>query len=256
MSKKGNILRPKFYPKRAKSSGLSKDKHAAETFLKKIFEFKKKRKYHKFISVNPIALKGKSKRAFDSVVDSLEEFRIHLGLPVNTFYKLASEFILTLRGRKYYPLRMIFVEEDNEASEEFLTRIVETLTWISDLTSRNFNNDAIVKSVLNFARELEKRKISADGVSSKSKDWYCLVAIQEVGKKKGWSEVELLERIRVFYKRKIKKVTVEMVLGDLTHGELDKINLENNKKKGKAKKYAEVIIDDPWYEKWKEGIPD
>lgn len=252
------VRRPKFYPKRIKSSGLIKDKHASEIYLRKLAEFKKKRRFHKFISIGPIFLKGRSRKAFDAIVDSLEDFRIQLGLSASIFYRLASEFILIPSGRKYYPLRMIFVEEENQASEEFITRLEETLTWISDLTSRDFNNDRIVKVILDFSRELEKRKISADRVSFKSKDWYCLVAIQEVGKKKGWSEVELLERIRIFYRRKIKKVTVEMVLGDLTHGELDKLDLETNhyKKKRKVKSYVDVIKDDPGYQEWKEEIPD
>jgi len=179
---------------------------------------------------------------------------MHLGLQANVFYRLASEFVLIPSGRKYYPLRMIFVEEENQASEEFITRLEETLTWISDLTSRDFNNDRIVKSILAFSKELEKRKISVDRVSFRSKDWYCLVAIEEVGKKKGWSEVELLERIRIFYRRKIKKVTVEMVLGDLTQGELDKLSLETNHKKRKVKSYVDVIKDDPNYQEWRKGL--
>lgn len=215
--------RSKFYPKVPKNSGLTKDKHAPEIFLRKISEFKRKRKYHKFISISPVIFKGKTKSSFYTIADSLEEFRVQLGLGTNVFYKIVAEFILIPSGRKYYPLNLIFGDVNSQVTEEFIIRIVDTVTWIVDLIGRNFNNDKIVKLVMEFAKELNNRKISTDNMSFESKDWYCVVAIREMAKKKGWSEVELLDRIKKFYKRRMKKVTSEMVLCDITHGELDKM---------------------------------
>lgn len=242
----------------SKNSGLVKDGSAPGVFLRKITDFKRKKRYHRFISVEPIFLKGKSKKAFDNTVFALEKFRVHLGMNVSIFYKLVSEFILIPSGRKYYPLRMVFVEKENQVSEEFIIRVVDTLTWISDLTGRNYNNDHLVKSILAFSRELSDRKISTANISFKSKDWYCVVAIKEMGQKKGWIETELLDRIRRFYKRKIKKVTVEMVLCDLIHGELDKMESQTperkqNQKKSEKKKIEKIKIKKPVIEEYIES---
>jgi hypothetical protein len=230
-----------FYERIPKDSGLVKDKKAPEIFLKKIFEFKRKRKYHRWIPVNSLVLTGKTRRSFEVLVEALEEFRCGLGISAVAFYRVVSEFILVPSDRKYYPLRMIFSSEGNQASEEFLTRISDIMPWITDLIFQDFNDDRLVREILEFSSQISSRKINTRNVFHKSKDWFCVYAIKRMASKKGWSEKELLGRIAKFYKRRIKKVTPEMVLSDLVHGELDKLDLQDPKLKKFLEKETKKI---------------
>lgn len=238
-----------------KTTGLVKSSDAVEIFRKQLMAFKRRRKYHRWVPVNPIILKGKTKKIFDQVTGALEEFRCSLGIESVVFYRLVSEFVIVPSGRKYYPLREIF-SEDNPASEEFITRIVDTMPWVSDLLSRDFNNDHEVKSIREFSKELSSRKIDTNSATFRSKDWFCVVAIKEMAGKKGWNEEELLNRIQKYYKRRLKKVTPEMVLADLAHHELDKLDLLNEvKKKVSKKRYiGDTIKESDWYEDWRKGL--
>jgi len=222
----------------SKNSGLVKDKKASDIFLKKIFEFKRRRRFHRWIQVNPLVLHGKTKRSFDSIVDTLEDFRCSLGLSVNVFYKILSEFILIPSGRKYYPFKMIFSSEENQVSEEFVTRVIDVLPWIVEWIGYDFENDKEVKSITEFSNRLLEKKIDVRGVDYKSKNWYCICAIKAMAEKKGWDESRMLEMIGKYYKRRFKKVTPEMVLADLVHGELDR--MEMNEKEKEAEKQKKV----------------
>gem|GEM_PF-2912332 len=230
-----------------KTTGLTRSSGAVDIFLKQLMVFKRRRKYHRWIPVNPIVLKGKTRKIFEQVTNALESFRCSLGIEPLLFYKLICEFVVVPSGRKYYPLREIF-SEDNPASEEFVVRIVDTMPWIADLVSYDFNNDHEVKMVRDFSKELETRKISAES-TFKSKDWYCIVAIKRMASKKGWDEIELLNRIGKYYKRRMKKVTAEMVLADLAHHELDNISIiekEVKEKKVRMKKQKIIGITQDW----------
>jgi hypothetical protein len=214
----------------SKNSGLLKDKKAPDIFLKKIFEFKRRRRFHRWIQVNPLVLRGKSKDSFNAIVDTLEDFRCSLGLGTNVFYKILSEFILITSGRKYYPFRMIFSSEENQVSEEFITRIVDILPWIVEWTGHDFENDSEVKNITEFSNRLLEKKIDVRSAAYKSKDWYCICAIKAMAEKRGWNENKMLEMIGKFYKRRLKKVTSEMVLADLVHGELDRMEMNEKEK--------------------------
>lgn len=239
-----------------KNSGLLKSSHAMETFQKQLFAFKRRRKYHRWIPVNPIVLKGKTLKTFETITNALEEFRCSLGMSSGIFYRVVSEFIVTPNGRKYYPLRDVFSEE-SPASEEFVVRVADTMPWIVDVTSWDFGNDSKVGEVLNFSKELVLSKIDTESASVlKSKDWYCVCAIMEMALKKGWSKEEILERIRIFYRRRMKKVTPEMVLSDLTHQELDGINLNNKTKEKKPRKetHIDIIKRQDYYDGWLKAL--
>jgi hypothetical protein len=238
----------------AKNSGLSKSSHAMETFQKQLFAFKRRRKYHRWIPVNPIVLKGRTLKTFEIMTNALEEFRCSLGMSSSLFYKIVAEFIVIPTGRKYYPLREIFNDE-NPASEEFIVRIADVMPWIADITSWNFSDSKIVE-VLNFSKELLIRKIDTGSATVfKSKDWFCVCAIMEQAEKKNWSREEILERIRIYYKRRMKKVTPEMVLSDITHRELEGVNLNNIKQKKQSKEtHIDIIKKQDWYEPWLKDV--
>jgi hypothetical protein len=246
--------RSTFYGQRIpKNTGLVPNGHSQELFLRQISAFKRRRKYHSFIQVNPVPLRGKTRATFNRISEALEKFRCTLGLEPTIFYRLASEFIIVPSGVKYYPLKEIFCE-DSIAYEQFINRLVDTLPWIADIVGRDFTKER--ESIEKFINELSSRKISVGSPSFRSKDWCILFAIREFGPKKGWPEEELLERIRRFYKGRMKKVTVEMVLADLTSQELDGVNIKEDKRNQRVKKhkipetYIDIIKQEDWYEDW------
>jgi hypothetical protein len=225
---------------------------ATEVFLKQLSSFKRRKK-RKWVIVLPILLKGKTKQFFVKVVSALEEFRSSLVMSMTMFYRLVSEFILVPSGRKYYPMKELFCE-DSVASEEFISRINDTLPWLADLVNIDFSSGTkFNKMVTSFERELAKRKICTDLVTYESKEWFCVYAIKIMAEKKNWSENELLDRIAKFYKRRMKKVTPEMVLGDLSHGELDRVDL-TQKKVSRKISTVEAITQEEWYPEWLENL--
>jgi len=251
--------RSTFYGSRIpKNTGLSPSKQAYDTFLRQISAFKRRRKYHRYIPVNPVVLRGRTKSTFTRITEALEHFRCSLGLGLHVFYRLVSEFITVPSGVKYYPLREIFCE-DSIAYEQFIFRLGDVLPWITDLIERDFSRNSESEKVMKFCDELAKRKVSVSQVTFRSKDWYCSCAIREIGQKKGWNEEELLERIGRFYKRRIKKITPEMVLTDLIYHELDGIDIrvaEPRRRKreriGRTKRptHIDLIKKQDWYGDW------
>lgn len=241
------------YGRQSKNFGLSKDVDAAvSSFLQQLSGFKRRKKRQWVIAL-PVLLKGKTKQVFIQLTTALEDFRCGLGMTVTMFYRLASEFILTPSGRKYYPMKELFCE-DSVALEEFIGRLNDTLPWLADLVSIDFSSESVDnKIVMNFERELAKRKISTDFVTFESKDWFCVYAIKMMADKKCWSEKELLDRVAKFYKRRMKKVTPEMVLGDLSHGELDRVDL-TQKNLPKKISTVEAITQEDWYPEWLENL--
>ena len=237
-------------PKNSKLTGWIREPTATRIFLKSISDFKRKKKRHKWISLTPVVFTGKSKQKLEVIVNQLEELRLSLALTPSIFYRMVSEFILIPNGRKYYPLKIIFSGSDNFIAEEFITRIEDTLPWIGDLALQDFGNDSAVKKVMEFSRELHKRKVNCNGVTFKSKDWFCVCSIKDtIPKIKNWSAGELLDRLEKFYKRRTKKVTVEMALADLTNTELDDVDLTQPikvKKKKDASNFREILDTDKW----------
>lgn len=241
------------YGRYPKNFSLSKDVDVAvSSFLQQLSGFKRRKK-KKWVIVLPVLLKGKTKQVFIQLTTALEDFRCSLGMSITMFYRLVSEFILIPSGRKYYPMKELFCE-DSVALEEFVGRLNDTLPWLADLVNIDFSSESIYnKIVMKFERELSKRKISTDFVTFESKDWFCVYAIKMMADKKFWSEKELLDRISIFYKRRMKKVTPEMVLGDLSHGELDRVDLIQ-KKLSKKISTAEAVMQEDWYPEWLENL--
>ena len=85
----------------------------AEILIKEIDAFKRRRRYHRFIKLNPVApllMQGKQmKQSFFDVIEKLETLRVCVfGLHPLKFYRLASEFIVSPNGVKFYPVRNVF----------------------------------------------------------------------------------------------------------------------------------------------------
>ena len=252
--------RTTFYgPRIVKNTGLTPSKHACDTFIRQLSAFKRRRKYHKYIPVNPIVLRGKTKATFTRMTEALEGFRCDLGLSLSVFYRLVSEFITVPSGVKYYPLREIFCD-DSMAHEQFIVRLCDTLPWIVDVVGRDFSRSSELENITKFSSELSLRKVSMDMITFRSKDWYCLCAIKEMWPKKGWDKEEFLERVRRYYKRRMKKVTPEMVLSDLAHHELNGVNIkvkevrrtQEQKRIERIRKptHIDLIKKQDWYPEW------
>lgn len=234
-----------------KFTSLLKHPNALEYYERAISEFKHKRRFHEYIKSELTVFTGNARVAAKDIVDRMEKFRCNvIGMQFNKFYRILAEFIVVPSGRKYYPLRAIFVKEQNITSTEFLDRIDVVMRWIADVVHKDFNTQEITK----FIEELGKRKIDVKDVEFKSKDWYCVMAIKEFGIRRKWSAQEFLERIGYFYKRRQKKITVEMVLTDLAEEQFEKFDF-SLMNKGKKRLAHEGIKRQDWYEKWRQNIP-
>jgi hypothetical protein len=234
-----------------KYTNLVKNAESLAYFERVITEFKNKRRFHTFIKQEPTIFSGKGRIAAQKIIDKFENFRCFvIGMHFNKFYRLIAEFIVIPSGRKYYPIKTLFSGDSNAWSDEFYHRIEVVIKWIAELVHKDFN----VQKITKFMEELGKRKIDVKDVEFKSKDWYCVIAIKEFGKRKGWSEEDFLNRLSYFYKRRQKKITPEMVLIDLAEKQFDKFDFTNMNKNKKRAPHEGIKRQD-WYEEWRQGIP-
>jgi len=230
-----------------KNPGLDMDEKVVPIFLRAIDEFRKRRRFHRFVKVKPFIEYLSSvarKKDFYKFCEELEDFRCNvLGMNETRFYKLVAEFLLVPNGRAYYNPNHLFGCQGSYEAEEFRTRIFETMAFISFSVSLD-DNEA---EILEFIDELTalRGSVDASNVSYKSKDWFCVESIRSTILNKGWIIEEGLQKIKTYYRMRIKKVYPEMLLNDLTKGEFDHLNGKKLEKKGKTT-INEIIQNEKW----------
>lgn len=241
----------KNHERKSKNAELTPDPNAANIFQKYLGEFRERRRYNSFIpsEVTFADRKGPNRVPFLNVVKTLENWRCKsVGMSVNKFYRIASEFILNPSGVKYYPLKNIFCSDPESITRDiFYSRFVGVITWIADIV---YHEE--IEEVSRFMSELENRKISTKNVGYKSKDWYCCHAIKKFFPKKGWSEKDFLDKVKKYTSKRMKKTTPEMLLGDLVSGNLDYIDMTKKSSKVKGNSTVRLIKSESWYDEWKE----
>ena len=244
-----------------KTLGLSKDPLAYQVYLKALDDFRRRIRKSKFIKIIPYVdyfSVPSRKKDFLDFVSELEEFRCSsVGLREDVFYRLCAEFILVPNGVKYYnPLHLFGCRASFEA-EEFKGRLFETLTYIFDSIADGTSDDEKTYEFIEKVNALGNM-VEFKGVSSvfKSKDWYCIKTIHRRAKSRGWPIDELVNKIKLFYRYRIRKVYPEMLLHDLVHGELDKIEFNKVKKERKVPRHHQAIKNSDWHDEWLSQLPD
>ena len=219
-------------------------------FQQAIFAFKKKRNFNFFIPTE-VVFRGPAREALKVIIENMEKFRCEtLAMGLTKFYRLAAEFILIPNERQYYPLKQIFsLNPENYVAEEFQMRIKNTMIWIADVVYKHVNSN----EVLDFIKEVQKKgsHLNFKNTELKSKNWYCVVAMLEYIKKKGWSKELLLQKFNKFYYYRTKNVLPEAVLMDLVHGEMDQLDVQQ-KTKG-SKKY-DFMKTESFNKEWAEQL--
>ncbi|OGM08110.1 hypothetical protein A2Z67_03725 [Candidatus Woesebacteria bacterium RBG_13_36_22] len=240
-----------------KRPGLEKDPEAYRAYLKELDAYRKRMRWSRFHKVTPfadyLASSASRKKDFMDFVNTLEDFRCNVvGMHENTFYKIVSEFLLIPNGTKYYNPHHLFGCEGSYVAEEFRNRIFETLSQISSVTSVDDDIEEMIRLISDI-NDLGTRvdvKVALLG----TKDWYCIRSILVRSKLKGWTRNELLGKIKVFYRSRIRKVYPEELLIDIARGELDSISYNSKKEKSKkVPKHIQAIRNQPWYKGWKEN---
>lgn len=256
------ILRaPKIFrsPKRLQ---LRSNPVAYQSYLKALDDFRKLLQKNRFIKITPYIdyfSVPSRKKDFLTFVHELEEFRCSVvGLKQDVFYKLCSEFVLVPNGVKYYnPLHLFGCKASFEA-EEFRQRLFETMIYISSSITDGTSDDDKTYQFMEKVNQLNSI-VDFKGVSAvyRPKDWYCIKTIHRRAESQGWPIDELVNKIKVFYRYRIRKVYPEMLLKDLVRGELDNVQFNNRgKKPKKLPRHIEAINSADWTEDWLKGIPD
>ena len=232
-----------------KNPGLEVDPNTVPVFLRSIDDFRKRRRFHRFITVKPFIeyLSSVNKRKdFYKFCNELEEFRCNvLGMNKIRFYKLATEFFLVQNGRSYYNPNHLFGCNGSYEAEEFRTRIFETLVCISLVVGLDANE----VETLNFLEELTALKNSIDvssGMLFRTKDWFCVESIRNIILSRGWTIEEGMHRMKVFYRMRIKKVYPEMLLHDLVKGELNHVKPKVEVAKKRKVTVNQIIENEHW----------
>ena len=242
---------------------LRKNPSAYNIFLKTLDDFRelqKKTKWHKMPHYVDF-FTPKRKKIFIEFVNDLEEFRCHaIGMKnLEVFYKLCAEFILVPNGRAYYNPIHLFGGTANFEAEEFRNRVFETMTYIFSVVGDGFTDNEKTYEFVEKVNQL-KNVVEFRGVSPVflPKAWYCIKTIHRRAESKGWTLDELVNKIKVFYRHRIRKVYPEMLLHDFVHGELDGIGFNKEKpKKRKLPRHIQAINDAPWTQEWlKNQLPD
>jgi hypothetical protein len=236
----------------AKKVGLPKNPNAYRLLISSIEDFKRTHRFSVFHKWTSTQQQLKSKMGiFKEMVEALEEFRADsLGMSENPFYHLVAEFIRTSNSRQYIPIQQIFSR--GETSEGWIDRVQHTLSWICDLTNKYEVN--LIERIAKFQSDINTLNSKFDSAAGfRSKDWYCLGAILQIGSKKGWSEETLLERLKKYYRNpnRRKKATPEMVLFDVLEGLLDTIEKQPKTKKQKV---SEAVDGDAFYKDWSKKV--
>lgn len=237
---------------------LEPDPEVWKFFIRALDDFRGRRKYVRFIKVKPFLdylSTSKKKKDFIDFSNELEHIRCeNLGIGKTTFYRLASEFILIPNGTAYYKLSILFGCNGNWEADEFRHRLVETMFLISYAVGCLDGDESEKVRVMELIQSINEMRLVIDvssGSMYRSKDWYCMVAIRNELMLRGWTVEEALRRMRVYYRRNIKKVYPERILKDLAEGGLD--GLGDGKTKAKpVKKRGDIaaIESQKWYPQW------
>ncbi len=229
---------------------------AWKKFLDALDEFRRKRKYVRFMKIKPFMDYLSSKKKMDDfkkLSSDLEEMRCKiLGMSESRFYKLVSEFTVVPNGIKYYNPQHLFGADASYEAEEFRTRIYETMYNINwSVGQRHLDT----RPILEFIKSLDDMGTVVEvrgAMVLDSKDWFCLVAVRDAIERRGWTEEEARRRMKVFYRRCVRKVYPEKLLHDIVKGELDRIGTPTKLKANRRDMKA--IESQSWYEEWKNGL--
>lgn len=227
---------------------------ACEIFMEAMMGFRRRKRYTQWVQIKhvaPLLKKGRGMwKSFTGVVEQLEILRCSVQLEPGKFYRVVSEFTVEPRGWKFYPVRQVFGE--GWLQDQFLERAYSTLIWVCDICEDD-EDTSWVSEFINLVKE--KVKVFDTDIDYRSKDWYCMKSISRINDVKGWTEDEMLAKLRNFYSGRRKKVTAEMMLSDLTHGELDvtpiaKKSEEKKEKKEKSEEKKKVHIKAMDIDEW------
>lgn len=212
--------------KRSKSPNLAKNPKALNLFLQEVDRFRKRRRFSQFMKPKPFTdyFTDKRRQALEQFVIELEALRCEsLGMGEFPFYRIVAEFIVEPSKRHYYNPVHLFGATANWEADEFRSRIFHTMVAIA----RYVNSP--VDSVPKFIQEIMdlKSKVDVSEARKGTKDWFCLKATLQRSLEKGLTSEDMVEKMRLHYKRRIKKVYPEMVLRDVFSGELDQTLLNN-----------------------------
>jgi hypothetical protein len=219
-------------------------------------EFRRRRKFVRYMKITPFTdyiNNPNRKKDFREFVESLEDFRCGtLGMGENKFYSLVAEFQLQPNGQYYYNPLHLFGCRGSFVADEYKHRIFSILTLISYAISEDDDIDGTV----NFISKINGLNVNVDVTNAGmlgTKNWYCIKAIQDSIKRKGWAEEEFLNKVKKFYRSRIRKVYAEMLLMDVVGGQLDSVKEKVETKK--KPKHISAIEKEPWFQEWEAGIP-
>ncbi len=230
----------------AKNAGYKSNSDAYRLLIRSIEDFKQAHRYMPFISWTSTQKQLKDLGILKKMVAVLEEFRTQvIAIPDAPFYRLVAEFIRISNGRKYIPIKNIFSE--GESSEYFVERIQFVLSWCCNYITKY--DVAFIDDIASFQKEINALETKFDATAPfRSKDWYCLISMLDLGTKKGWDRKTLLEKLKKYYghPNRRKKATPEMVLSDMIEGKLETVERKTTKKE----KIVEEVNKEEYYKKW------
>jgi len=242
---------------RVKHPEVAKSVDPVRSFYRAADEFRRRRKfvrYMRIINFSDYLEKPNSKKDFKEFVNELENYRTKTsGIGENKFYNIVAEFLIQPNGQYYYNPKLLFGCKGSFVAEEFRSRIFNTLTLISKVIGEDDNIEGTTKFISKINDLNTPVDVSSAGLLGK-KDWYCIKAIQDIIKRKGWTEEELLTKVKRFYQRRVRKVYAEMLLEDIANGQLDSVRETIEKAKKKAPNIR-AIEKEEWFNDWEKGIP-
>jgi len=247
MAEKTKINGLRRRPKKSGTTQLPLD-DARGIFFVAVDTFKRHNQYSRFMVSAPVAEKlHKGRVGYKKLMGQLEDFRCAFGIDSpQVFYNMVAEFMSVPNGVKYYPVNHVF--SGLEVTEEFLSRVWNTLVWTFDIYD---SKDILETKIVWFADQLrDATRCFESGIERKHKDWYCLSAILRLLVRKGWSEAEFFNKVKVRYRNRMKKLTGEMLLFDLTHGELDAVKQPEPKPQKKNPKIIDTLTSQEGHKDW------
>ena len=241
--------------RRSKHTICTIDPLAFNHFYKAVDAFRRRKRRSPFIKITPYQdyinkeSKPNRKKDFKEFIANLEALRCSVGMTEDIFYHLVAEFILQPNEQFYYNPSHLFGCVGSFTADEFMKRVFETLPQISKVVGEDDRIDEIT-SFITSVNQLRLKVDVTNAIQYKTKDWYCVKAIQRIIKDRGWTEEEFLNKLRTFYRRRVRKVYPEMLLMDVVHGELD--IMKEDKPKHKKPPQIRAIENEEWFETWKQ----
>ncbi len=233
---------------------IERDPEAWKIYLKALDEYRERRKYVRHMKMKPfLDYLNPAKRKIDFIqfCEELEDLRCRtLGMTKNRFYKLAAEFSLVLNQRAYYNPKNLFGCDSSWDSDEFKSRLFETMYNISYAVALGSIGKEDVRGTMKFIAAIDALNTVVEVRSCgilKSKDWFCVVAFRNRISQRGWTEDEALRRIKIYYRRNVKKVYPERLLNDLVKGEFDRLGLPPKKMKNPV---IQTLQGEPYFKGW------